>query len=273
MPELPEVETVRLGISPTLIQQTITRVEIRNHQLRWPITADLARQLTGLTILDIQRRGKYLLFMAANGALVLHLGMSGRVHLLSHPAPTAKKHDHVDMLFSNQWTLRYTDPRRFGCLLWAEHPVFDHPLLILLGPEPLSSQFNGNYLFKQAAGRKTPVKSFIMDSQIVVGIGNIYANEALFAAKISPLALAGTIEHSHYQILAKACKHILKKAIKAGGTTLNDFQNARGEPGYFSQELLVYGREDQPCPRCHTTLTGVRIGQRSTVYCPKCQKI
>ena len=273
MPELPEVETVRRGISPTLIHQTITQIEIRRSNLRWPIPQNLATELIGLTVLDIQRRGKYLLFITEKGTLILHLGMSGRLQLFQHPPPAPKPHDHVDILFSNQWTLRYTDPRRFGCILWTAESAGDHPLLHQLGPEPLSSQFNGDYLFQRSSNRKMPVKSFIMDSQIVVGIGNIYANEALFEAEIAPLAAAGSIDRSRYQKLAQACKHVLKKAIKAGGTTLNDFQNARGEPGYFSQQLMVYGRGGQSCIRCNATLIEIRIGQRSTVYCPQCQTL
>ncbi len=186
MPELPEVETVLRGISPTLTRQKILRVTIRNHQLRWPIPAFLPEKLIHSTILDIQRRGKYLLFSTPRGTLILHLGMSGRVHLLK-PATPANRHDHVDISFANQWTLRYTDPRRFGCLLWTEDPPQQHPLLAHLGPEPLTNQFTGSYLFTQAHGRKIPVKSLIMDSRVVVGIGNIYANEALFLANISPL--------------------------------------------------------------------------------------
>lgn len=270
MPELPEVETVKRGISDTLRQQTITQVIIRNHQLRWPIPVNLAEKLKQLTILDIQRRGKYLLFRTQTGTLILHLGMSGRVHLLN-PSLPPKRHDHVDIIFANQWTLRYTDPRRFGCLLWTEQPIEQHELLAHLGPEPLSRSFTGHYLYSQAQGRKIPVKSFLMDSKVVVGIGNIYANEALFLAKISPLTPAGTIGKEGYQRLVKASKHVLQQAIKAGGTTLNDFQNAQGKPGYFSQQLAVYGRENQPCPHCKTILVRITINQRATVYCPQCQ--
>lgn len=269
MPELPEVETVKRGISP-LIHQTIKQVYIRNHQLRWPIPDYLPQKLLNLTILDIQRRGKYLLFSTRCGTLILHLGMSGKVHLFKEDTP-ANRHDHVDIIFTSYWILRYTDPRRFGCLLWTEQPPEQHKLLINLGPEPLSGAFTGQYLFKQAQRRKTPVKSFIMDSKIVAGIGNIYANEALFQAQISPLAPAGSISKVDYQRLAVASKQVLRQAIKAGGTTLNDFQNACGEPGYFSQELSVYGRDNQPCPRCQTNLMRITISQRATVYCPQCQ--
>lgn len=270
MPELPEVETVRRGISPTLIGQTIVKVLIRNPRLRWPIPSYLPKKLMQLTVHDIQRRGKYLLFKTHSGTLILHLGMSGRVQLLNDSRPP-QSHDHVDLVFANQWTLRYTDPRRFGCLLWTEQPPEQHELLAHLGPEPLSRLFTGHYLHQQAQGRKIPIKSFLMDSKIVVGIGNIYANEALFLAKIAPLTPAGAISKEHYQDLVAASKKVLQQAIKAGGTTLNDFQNAQGQPGYFSQQLSVYGRENLACRRCQTRLTKITISQRATVYCPRCQ--
>jgi formamidopyrimidine-DNA glycosylase len=272
MPELPEVETVRRGIFDTVVHHTIVQVFIRDYRLRWPICEDLPKKLINATVFDIQRRSKYLLFLTQKGTLIMHLGMSGRVHLFpASSAPLPKRHDHVDILFSNGWLLRYTDPRRFGSLLWTEQPAGQHKLLRHLGPEPLSPTFTGAYLHQKAQGRKVPVKSFLMDSGIVVGVGNIYANEALFKAGIAPSASAGSIPKSHYQVLVKAIKIVLRQAIKAGGTTLNDFQNARGEPGYFSQELAVYGRDDQPCRHCHSLIIRIIINQRSTFYCPQCQ--
>lgn len=270
MPELPEVEMVRLGICDTLIGQTIEKVSVRNPRLRWPIPAWLPKKLTHATIQNISRRGKYLLFTTGQGTLILHLGMSGRVHLFNDARP-AKRHDHFDIVFSNHWTLRYTDPRRFGCLLWTEEPPEQHELLAHIGPEPFSRDFTGAWLYQRAQGRKIPVKSFLMDSKTVAGVGNIYANEALFQAGISPLAPAGAVSEDRYLLLARAIKKVLRQAIKAGGTTLNDFQNARGEPGYFSQKLAVYGREDQPCLRCQTRIILTTINQRSTFYCPQCQ--
>jgi formamidopyrimidine-DNA glycosylase len=271
VPELPEVETVRRGIAPCLVHQVITQVIIRNPRLRWPVPSDLPQILNNVKILDIQRRGKYLLFITASGTLILHLGMSGRMHLCKHPCPPPNKHDHIDIIFANHWTLRYTDPRRFGCLLWTTQPPEQHELLAQLGPEPLSRAFTGNYLYQQAQRRKIPVKSFLMDSHVVVGVGNIYANEALFKAHISPLSAAENLSKDQYQALATAVKKVLQSAIKAGGTTLNDFQNANGEAGYFSQQLAVYGREGKPCQSCHQPLIKTVIAQRSTVYCPQCQ--
>jgi len=270
MPELPEVEIVRRGLFPALIHQTIEKVIIRNDRLRWPIVKELPKKLAHLTILDIRRRGKYLLFEMPLGTLILHLGMSGRVQLFKE-APTPSLHDHVDIIFTHHLTLRYTDPRRFGSLIWTEQPPENYPLLAHLGVEPLSRQFTGDYLYQKAQGRKIPVKSFLMDNKIVVGIGNIYASESLFLAKISPLTPAGQVSKTRYQRLAKASDQVLQKAIQAGGSTLKDFQNAEGQPGYFTLKLQVYGREGLPCPRCKTALVKAIINQRTSTYCPHCQ--
>lgn len=271
MPELPEVETTLRGIMPHIAQQSITHVIVRHHQLRWPIPKNINAILTGQTVHQLTRRAKYLLFQCDNGYLLLHLGMSGRIRIL--PVDTAaEKHDHVDILFGNDCLLRFTDPRRFGAALWIEGDPEKHPLLSHLGPEPLTNAFNNTYLYERSRARKAPVKSFIMDNRIVVGVGNIYAAEALFAAGIHPNRAAGKISAEQYEKLVAAIKKILRHAIKKGGTTLKDFTRSDGSPSYFSIELQVYGKQNQPCPRCKTKLKLLRIGQRSTVYCPMCQK-
>lgn len=271
MPELPEVETTLRGIKPHLIAQTVAKVIVRHHQLRWPIPHNLEQILQHQTILDIQRRGKYLLFITDIGTLILHLGMSGRVCILSE-FNAAKKHDHVDIFFANQTYLRFTDPRRFGALLWTDEDPHQHPLLINIGPEPLSNEFDGHHLWEHARGRTISVKAYIMNSKIVAGVGNIYATEALFQSCIRPAKSAGKVSLAHYEQLATSIKNILAKAIKKGGTTLKDFRKSDGSPGYFSLELQAYGRCGLPCLRCQTLLKSSQIGQRSTVYCPRCQK-
>lgn len=271
MPELPEVETTLRGIKPHIIQQKVTDVIVRFPRLRWAIPPDLSQTLHGQTLKNLTRRGKYLLMTFANGTLILHLGMSGRLQILTNYIP-AQKHDHVDIYFNNKKYLRFTDPRRFGALLFTSLDPNLHPLLAHMGPEPLSSEFNGDYLWKIAHGRKVPIKSFIMDSKIVAGVGNIYAIEALFKAQLHPQKPAGKISLDQFKLLADAIKAVLKNAIKKGGTTLKDFVKPSGSPGYFQIELHVYGREGKPCPRCSTTLKSAKIGQRSSVFCPKCQK-
>jgi formamidopyrimidine-DNA glycosylase len=271
MPELPEVETTVNGIKPHILQGKILDLIIRHHGLRWPIPQDIHTKLVGQTLINVRRRAKYILLSTKQGSVILHLGMSGSLAILTKPKP-AKKHDHVDIIFHNQIILRFTDPRRFGAFLWtAEDPLL-HPLLNHLGPEPFSNMFTGQYLWSKARGRKATVKTFIMDSQIVVGVGNIYAAEALFQAGIHPKKAAGKISLARYEALAKAIKRILKAAIEKGGTTLKDFLNSEGKQGYFSQQLKVYGRAGLPCLICTTTLKGCRLGQRSTVYCPHCQR-
>lgn len=271
MPELPEVETTLRGIEPHVLKQKITHVTVRQHGLRWPIPAHLANTLKNQTILRAERRAKYLLLETATGTLIVHLGMSGSLRILTHPQP-AGKHDHLDIEFANHKTLRYTDPRRFGAVLWTTEDPMQHALLKDLGPEPLSKNFSGNYLWKRAQGRKIPVKSFLMDNKVVVGVGNIYAAESLFAAKINPKTPAENISAERYATLVEAVKTILRKAIKHGGTTLKDFVDSDGKPGYFSLQLKVYGREGLPCVVCGTKLKAIKQGQRTTVYCEKCQK-
>jgi formamidopyrimidine-DNA glycosylase len=270
MPELPEVETTLRGITSFVNKQRITKVIVRHPRLRWPIPEEIKSGLCGQFIHDIKRRAKYILFYCDSGTMILHLGMSGRLRILNE-AVDAGKHDHVDICLENGYYLRFTDPRRFGALLWTEGNPEEHPLIASIGPEPLSKIFNGEYLWKESRKRKVPVKSFIMDSHTVAGVGNIYATESLFMASIHPQKPAGSIDRKQYDLLAEAIKKILKQAIKKGGTTLKDFRKSDGAPGYFSQKLQVYGNAGKPCLRCKTKLQSIRIAQRSTVYCPKCQ--
>jgi formamidopyrimidine-DNA glycosylase len=270
VPELPEVETVRQGIAPLLIRQTIEKIVVRNAHLRWPVLPNLSQKLEGAKILSIKRRGKYLLFHTTHEDIILHLGMSGRVTLFEDNRPI-EPHDHIDIIFKNGLILRYTDPRRFGSLIWTPSPAEQHPLLAHLGLEPLSPQFSAKKLQKLAQGRKQAIKSFLMDSHIVVGIGNVYANEALFHAGIHPLTPAGKLTQEQWELLVRSSKQVLRKAIKAGGTTLKDFQNVLGDPGQFSQQMSVYGREKKPCRLCHTAIERINISQRASFYCPNCQ--
>ncbi len=270
MPELPEVETTRRGIEPHLRGYTVTAVKVRERRLRWPIPDDLEQQLTGQIIGSITRRGKYLLLHAGPGIVLLHLGMSGSLRLLPLDTPW-QKHDHVTLDLSNGLSLRLHDPRRFGVLLWLDAAPADHPLLAKLGPEPLGNHFSGTHLYEQSRGRRLAVKSFIMKGQVVVGVGNIYASEALFHAGIDPRQPAGQIELPRYECLAAAIRTILGAAIAQGGTTLRDFVNGVGEPGYFRQQLAVYERGGEPCPLCDTAIIRLKIGQRASYYCPQCQ--
>lgn len=270
MPELPEVETTRRGISPHIEGRTITQVIIRFPELRWPIPKDLPRLLEGKIINSVQRRAKYLLLNVEGGAAIIHLGMSGNLRVIKADHPVAK-HDHVDIRLDDGMALRLTDPRRFGALLWQGDDE-QHSLLTKLGPEPLSDNFDGELLFRLSRKRQVAVKNFIMDNHIVVGVGNIYANEALFNAGIRPGKAAGKVSKASYELLAECIKAVLAKAIESGGTTLRDFLGGDGKPGYFKQELKVYGRGGEPCLVCGTTLKEIRLGQRASVYCSKCQK-
>ena len=270
MPELPEVETTRRGIAPHLIGHRVSAAVLRRPALRWPIAPEVAARLPGQRISDVRRRAKYLLLDTAVGSALLHLGMSGSLRVLPAATP-AGPHDHVDLSLDSGRVLRFTDPRRFGCLLW-QAPGSTHDLLAGLGPEPLEPGFDGDYLFARAGGRSAPVKTFLMDQRTVVGVGNIYAAEALFLAGIHPARAAGRVARARYGALAEAVKQVLAHAIARGGTTLRDFLGPDGAPGYFEQELLVYGREGQPCRTCGTPLRGSRLGQRATVYCPRCQR-
>jgi len=270
MPELPEVETTRRGIAPYLEGQRVSAVIVRESRLRWPIPADLDVRLSGQRIVCVERRAKYLLIKAEVGTLISHLGMSGSLRLVPSDTPVAK-HEHVDIVLESGLALRYTDPRRFGSLLWSSDAL-NHPLLLRLGPEPLSEGFDGERLFQCSRRRVLAVKPFIMDNAVVVGVGNIYASEALFAAGIDPRRAAGSISRARYMKLAEEIKRILTYAIARGGTTLRDFVGGDGQPGYFQQELFVYGRGGQFCKVCGSTLSEIRLGQRASVYCPRCQR-
>ncbi len=271
MPELPEVETTRAGIAPHICGQTVSRITIRQRQLRWPVPRTLDRELTGQCISEVQRRAKYLLLRADRGSAILHLGMSGSLRILREARPPLA-HDHVDIAFGNGALLRFNDPRRFGCLLWTRDDPLQHPLLSALGPEPLNRGFTGNALHARARGRRVAVKNFIMNSQVVVGVGNIYASEALFRAGIHPRRPAGRISLARYDTLVQQIKKVLRAAIRAGGTTLRDFTDSDGVPGYFARALMVYDREDEPCINCSRPIRLEVIGQRSTYYCPRCQR-
>lgn len=271
MPELPEVETARRGIAPYLVGRRVAAVTVRDRRLRWPIPAALLKELPGQRIDAIERRGKYLLLMTRAGTALLHLGMSGSLRILSADTPP-QKHDHVDLVMDSGQALRLRDPRRFGTLLWTRGDPAAHTLLKNLGPEPLGDALDGDYLFATSRGRKVAVKPFIMDSHIVVGVGNIYASESLFLAAIRPQRAAGRVSRKEYAALAKAIKKVLNASIRAGGTTLRDFMREDGEPGYFSQRLRVYDREGERCYRCGGTIAAKATGQRMTYWCRDCQK-
>jgi formamidopyrimidine-DNA glycosylase len=271
MPELPEVETTRRGIEPHLLGQTVTGVIIRQARLRWPVSPELSSILPGLTVTAVQRRAKYLLIaMDSGGWLILHLGMSGSLRVLPADTPV-QKHDHVDIRLANGACLRLRDPRRFGAVLWTVKSPHSHPLLTGLGPEPWEACFDGEYLYQLSRDRVQPVKNFIMDSRTVVGVGNIYANESLFATGIHPARPAGRIARLRYAGLADTIRAVLEAAIQQGGTTLRDFRDSQGRPGYFAQALKVYGRAGEPCPCCGRVIQKQWVGQRSAFFCPRCQ--
>jgi formamidopyrimidine-DNA glycosylase len=271
MPELPEVETTCRGIAPHITGQTVQSVMLRQTRLRWPIPAKLKTILPGQRIEQVRRRGKYLLLDTAVGTVIIHLGMSGSLRIAGqHDA--VEKHDHVDIVFSRDCILRLRDPRRFGAVLWTRASPLSHKLLCDLGPEPLSDEFNAETLFQRSRKRQLAIKAFIMDSKVVVGVGNIYANEALFQAGIRPSTPAGRISQQRYQALVLAIKAVLSQAIKAGGTTLRDFTNSEGKPGYFKQKLQVYGRAGEACTICGTRIKLIQQHQRATYYCTHCQR-
>lgn len=272
VPELPEVETTRRGIAPHVRGQRVREVIVREPRLRWPVPPALARELPGQRIEAVERRAKYLLFRTTAGTLIVHLGMSGSLRVLSAATPPGK-HDHLDVVLTEDTCLRLRDPRRFGAVFWTREPPERHPRLLGLGPEPLDpDRFNAAYLHQKARGRRQAVKSFLMDSRIVVGVGNIYANEALFGAGIRPSTPAGRISLARFERLVETVRAVLARAIEAGGTTLRDFLDSEGRPGYFRQQLLVYGRGGEPCHHCGRPLREIRIGQRATCYCPGCQR-
>jgi formamidopyrimidine-DNA glycosylase len=270
MPELPEVEVCRLGITPHILNQEVTNVEVRHKQLRWPIP-DEVQSIVGHNVLSIKRRSKYLLIEFSHGTLLIHLGMSGTIRVIDASTPVAK-HDHFDLAFVNQKALRLNDPRRFGAVLWFAEHIDEQGILAKLGPEPLSEDFCHGYLFQKANNRKMPIKTFLMSNPVVVGVGNIYANEALFKAGILPNALAGSISEERLNSLTDIIKKVLSDAIEQGGTTLKDFTQADGRPGYFAQKLKVYGRAGKKCFVCQEILEEIRQSNRSSVFCPQCQR-
>ena len=270
MPELPEVETTRRGIAPHIQGKRITAVIVRQPRLRWPVAGDLAKTLVGQRVTAVDRRAKYLLVHTPRGSLIMHLGMSGSLRVLPADSPVAK-HDHLDLVFDDQ-CLRLHDPRRFGAVLWCKDAIEQHPLLRHLGPEPLSHDFDGDWLYRLSRKRRVAVKNLIMDAGVVVGVGNIYANEALFLSGIHPQRPCNRISAARYNRLAANIKAVLQAAIRQGGSTLRDFLRVDGKPGYFAQRLQVYGRAGQPCSVCGQPIRQRRIGQRSSFYCSHCQR-
>ena len=269
MPELPEVETSRRGIEPWIMDCTITSVVVRDRRLRWPVPRGIEGKLHGQTIHSVGRRAKYLLINTDGGTAIVHLGMTGSVFIVDQGTP-AGVHDHFDIELDSGKALRFRDPRRFGSFLWSKAPL-RHPLLAKLGPEPLGEDFSGDYLWSASRGRKVSIKQFIMNAQVVVGVGNIYASESLFLAGINPKRAAGRVARRRYELLATAIRDVLSRSIRAGGTTLRDFYGGDGEPGYFRQQLEVYDREGEHCRQCNTLITAIVQGQRSTYYCKGCQ--
>ncbi len=271
MPELPEVETSRRGIEPYLLNKTITEITIRQHKLRWPIPKNLPSLTKGKKILKVCRRAKYIYLKLDNGSIIIHLGMSGSLRICTNKT-APEKHDHVDIKIANNKILRLRDPRKFGCVLWAKGDINQHELIKPLGPEPLENLFDTKYLHKKANNRQCSIKALIMNSHIVVGVGNIYASEALFRAGINPKRKAGKISFQRLQKLVDVIKLTLTLAIEEGGTTLRDFTGIDGQPGYFAQKLLVYGRTGDKCTQCGTPIKQFTQQARSTFYCSQCQR-
>jgi len=269
MPELPEVETTKRGLEPLIVKQTISKVILHRDNLRWEIPKHLPKTLKGQTVNSINRRGKYLLVEFDAGTLIMHLGMSGTIKVVDKEEP-CQKHDHFEVVFKNGKAMRLNDPRRFGAVLFSEDGK--HKLLDSLGVEPLESEFDKNYLFNKSRKKQQNIKAFIMDSKVVVGVGNIYACESLFKSGIDPQAKALSVSGEKYKILTTNIKQTLKDSIKAGGTTLQDFAQVDGSPGYFAQTLLVYGREGENCNSCGGKISRIVQNQRSTFYCKNCQK-
>ncbi|MBM0103804.1 bifunctional DNA-formamidopyrimidine glycosylase/DNA-(apurinic or apyrimidinic site) lyase [Steroidobacter sp. S1-65] len=271
MPELPEVETTRRGIESSVVGQVIKKVIVREPRLRWRVPRELPELAAGQRVVSLRRRAKYLVFDLQRGGMILHLGMSGSLRVLPGETPPSM-HDHVDIVMDTGLCLRFNDPRRFGSLLWVADDPLQHKLLKSLAPEPLSDEFNGEYLARAAKGRSVAIKQLIMNGQVVVGVGNIYASEALFRAGVRPRRAAGRLKRAEFEALVKAIKEVLNDAIRAGGTTLRDYFNPEGMPGYFRQKLFVYERTRDPCRVCKTPIKHFVQGQRSTYFCPQCQK-
>lgn len=268
VPELPEVETSRRGIEPHLVGNVLHYAIVRNSKLRWPVSEKI-KTLLDEPILSVKRRAKYLLIELNTGWIIIHLGMSGSVRILLEEQPE-EKHDHIDLIFRDGKVLRYTDPRRFGAWLWCED-LATSSVLAHLGPEPLSDEFNAEYLYQQSKNKKTAIKPWLMDNKLVVGVGNIYANEALFSSGIMPDRKANSLTQEECTVLVTAIKRVLTRSIEQGGTTLKDFLQSDGKPGYFAQELFVYGRKDKPCLICGQPIESIKQGQRSTFFCRHCQ--
>jgi len=271
MPELPEVETSRRGIEPHLLNKTITDVIIRQHKLRWPIPKNLPSLAKGQKVKQVCRRAKYIYLKLDNGSIIIHLGMSGSLRICTDKTPT-EKHDHIDICVSGNKILRLRDPRKFGCVLWTSAPIGEHKLFKSLGPEPLDDEFNADYLHKKAHRRTCSIKALIMNSHIVVGVGNIYASESLFKAGINPKRKAGNISIQRLHKLVDAIKETLSRSIEQGGTTLRDFTAESGQPGYFAQKLLVYGKTGEDCSTCGQPIKQFTQQARSTFYCAQCQR-
>ncbi|GAA3592932.1 bifunctional DNA-formamidopyrimidine glycosylase/DNA-(apurinic or apyrimidinic site) lyase [Gibbsiella greigii] len=269
MPELPEVETSRRGIEPYLVGHSIQYAVVRNARLRWPVSSQI-QALSDRPVRSVQRRAKYLLIELDTGWIIVHLGMSGSLRMLAEETE-AGKHDHVDLVMSNGMILRYTDPRRFGAWLWCEDLAASN-VLAHLGPEPLSEVFNGRYLFDKSRNKRTLIKPWLMDNKLVVGVGNIYASESLFSAGIMPDRPAASLSQAEADLLVATIKAVLLRSIEQGGTTLRDFLQSDGKPGYFAQELQVYGRAGEPCRACGAPIEAAKHGQRSTFFCRRCQR-
>lgn len=272
VPELPEVETTRRGILQRLQGRRVVAVTLRETRLRWPVAADLGTLLANQSLLDVGRRGKYLLLDFGSGTLLAHLGMSGSLRVLASAADPVRKHDHVEIQWDDGSLLRYHDPRRFGALLWIEGDPLQHQLLAGLGIEPLGVGFDGDYLYRASRGRHCSIKQLLMDGKAVVGVGNIYASEALFIAGVDPRQPADRIAPARYCSVAMAVREVLQAAIAQGGTTLRDYVDGNGVPGHFALRLEVYGRAGQPCRRCGKAVRTIRQAQRSTFFCPHCQR-
>ena len=271
MPELPEVETTKRGIAPHLLNRRILRVDVREPRLRWPVSKTFAQNIAGHKVLDVSRRAKYLLFKLEHGYFMLHLGMSGSLRLAPNQE-ALRKHDHLIFHLPGKLSLRFNDPRRFGSAIWlGAHPE-QHALLSALGPEPFDGACSAEKLFAQSRKRKVAIKNFIMDNHIIVGVGNIYASEALFMSGIRPRRAAGRLSRAQYAVLLQNIREVLQASIDQGGTTLRDFVGGDGKPGYFQQTLNVYGKQGSPCSQCGHVIKQITVGQRSSFYCPSCQQ-
>jgi formamidopyrimidine-DNA glycosylase len=271
MPELPEVETTRRSVAPCVIGHRIARLVVYDPRLRWPVPDDLPKRVEGRTVDDVSRRSKYLLFRIGGGSLLVHFGMTGSLRVHTR-APERRPHDHVDIVFTDGSRLRYHDPRRFGAMLWAPDPVLAHPLLRNLGPEPFDPAFDADYFWRMTRSRSAAIKLALMDNHLVVGVGNIYANESLFRAGIRPTTHANKVSRPRLGRLVAEVRAVLTEAIAKGGSTLRDYVDADGEPGYFQLDYFVYGREGSPCRICATPIRHRRLGARASFYCPRCQR-